>query len=174
MSNTCCNRFFRGEAWACFLLRMWIGMRLMFAGLTKFLKKNEEGTFEFNTENAAATMENITGPMKNFTAIPEWAIDQFATVLPWALLIIGCWLIVGLFSRIALFAAGGLILSLSMGLMMLPDDVAAVQRGVEILVIALALITVKHNILAVDNLIHLAMGGDRGDRNNEPPRRQKD
>ena len=51
MSEKCCNRMFRGEAWACFFLRMWIGMRLLFAGLTKWKAKNEEGQWEFNSEN---------------------------------------------------------------------------------------------------------------------------
>ena len=42
--------------------------------------------------------------------------------------------------------------------MLLPDDVDVVRRGVELIVIALALMTVKHNILAVDNLVDMAIG----------------
>ena len=46
------------------------------------------------------------------------------------------------------------------GLMLLPDDVAAVQRGIEIIVIGLALMTVQHNVVAVDNLIQLGLSKD--------------
>ena len=54
MSQQSNYKFFQGEAWACFFLRMWIGMRLMFAGLTKFLVKDEEGKWNFDPENATA------------------------------------------------------------------------------------------------------------------------
>ncbi|MFP6874132.1 MAG: hypothetical protein VCA55_11560 [Verrucomicrobiales bacterium] len=158
MSEQCCNRIFRGEAWACFLLRMWIGMRLLFAGLTKWKVKNDEGQWEFAPSNGEKVMENITGVMKANTPIPESMLGYYATFLPWALVITGIWVIIGLFTRLSLIAAGAVILSLSFGLMLLPDDVDTVRRGVEILIIALALVTVKHNIFAVDNLVEMAIG----------------
>lgn len=176
MSTNCCCRIFRGEAWACFLLRMWIAMRLILAGITKFLGKNEEAEWELKQENAAALMENITGTMKTQTPIPQWMLDQYAGVLPFALVGVGCWVAIGLFTRISLIAAGFIILSLTFGLLMLPEDVEGTMRGIEIIVVALALITAKHNILAVDNLIGLAIGGDRDDDDSseEAPRRKKD
>ena len=61
-------------------------MRLMFAGLTKFLGKNEEGGWSFDPENAQYTMSNITATMETNTAIPKFMLDQYSTVLPWALL----------------------------------------------------------------------------------------
>ena len=150
---------FRGEAWACFFLRMWIGMRLLFAGLTKWKGKNEEtGLAEFSPSHAPNAMEPIITVMKEFTPIPEGMLGIYAKFLPWALVITGIWVIIGLFTRISLIAAGAIILSLSLGLMLLPDDIDAVRRGVELIVIALALITVKHNILAVDNIVEMAIG----------------
>ena len=165
MSEPTNNRDFKGEAWACFFLRMWIGMRLMFAGLTKFLSKNEEGSWIFDQEKAGKVMGSITETMKANTAIPEVMLNQYATVLPWALLIVGATVMLGLFTRISLFLAGGLVLSLSLGLMLLPDDTAAVERGVEIIVVGLALMTVKHNTGAVDNLIGLAFSKDDDEEN---------
>ncbi|MAB61189.1 MAG: hypothetical protein CMO46_11735 [Verrucomicrobiales bacterium] len=155
-----CCKFFQGEAWACFFLRMWIGMRLMFAGLTKFLGKNEEGGWSFDPENAQYTMSNITATMEANTAIPKFMLDQYSTVLPWALLLVGASVMLGFFTRISLFLAGALVLSLSFGLMLLPDDTAAVERGVEIIVVGLALMTVKNNVGAVDNLIGMAFSKD--------------
>ena len=78
------NQFFKGEAWACFFLRMWIGMRLMFAGLTKFLTENDDGKWKFDTEKPEVIMGSITETMKANTAIPEVMLGQYATVLPWA------------------------------------------------------------------------------------------
>ena len=162
-----CCKFFQGEAWACFFLRMWIGMRLMFAGLTKFLGKNEEGFWAFNPEvpgsplkKAEWTMSNITSTMETNTAIPKFMLDQYSAVLPWALLLVGASVMLGFFTRISLFLAGALVLSLSFGLMLLPDDTAAVERGVEIIVVGLALMTVKNNVGAVDNLIGMAFSKD--------------
>merc|ERR1711990_614826 len=109
-------------------------MRLMFAGLTKFLVKNEEGKWNFDPENAKYVMGNITSPMEANTAIPAWSLGPYSTVLPWALLIVGASVMLGFFTRISLFLAGALVLSLSFGLMLLPDDTAAVERGVEIIV----------------------------------------
>ncbi|MDG1853067.1 MAG: DoxX family membrane protein [Verrucomicrobiales bacterium] len=160
MSEPTNNQFFKGEAWACFFLRMWIGMRLMFAGLTKFLNKNDEGGWSFDQEKAGKVMGSITETMKANTAIPEVMLNQYATVLPWALLIVGAAVMLGICTRISLFLAGGLVLSLSFGLMLLPDDTAAVERGVEIIVVGLALMTVKHNTGAVDNLFKLAFSKD--------------
>tara|TARA_Y100000766_G_scaffold139451_1_gene119904 strand:- start:5981 stop:6415 length:435 start_codon:yes stop_codon:yes gene_type:complete len=139
---------------------MWIGMRLMFAGLTKFLGKNEEGGWSFDPENAQYTMSNITATMEANTAIPKFMLDQYSTVLPWALLLVGASVMLGFFTRISLFLAGALVLSLSFGLMLLPDDTAAVERGVEIIVVGLALMTVKNNVGAVDNLIGMAFSKD--------------
>ena len=160
MSQQSNCKFFQGEAWACFFLRMWIGMRLMFAGLTKFLVKNEEGRWTFDTENAKYVMSNITSTMETNTAIPAWSLGPYATFLPWALLIVGASVMFGFFTRVSLFLAGAIVLSLSFGLMLLPDDTAAVERGVEIIVVGLALMTVKHNVGAVDNLIGLAFSKD--------------
>ena len=165
MSEPTNNRDFKGEAWACFFLRMWIGMRLMFAGLTKFLSKNEEGSWIFDQEKAGKVMGSITETMKANTAIPEIMLNQYALLLPWALLIVGATVMFGLFTRISLFLAGGLVLSLSLGLMLLPDDTAAVERGVEIIVVGLALMTVKHNTGALDNLIGLAFSKDDDEEN---------
>ena len=106
MSQQSNYKFFQGEAWACFFLRMWIGMRLMFAGLTKFLVKDEEGKWTFDPENAKYVMSNITSTMETNTAIPAWSLGPYSTVLPWALLIVGASVMLGFFTRISLFLAG--------------------------------------------------------------------
>jgi hypothetical protein len=177
---------------------MWIGVRLTLAGLTKFLSKeekefevtNDAGEVEtvarevwvFSKETAARTMENITGIIGDNSFLGDKESPMFVKMmelyrdtLPWVLLGVGCWVIVGLFSRLSLIVSGLIIISLSFGLLLIGEDVEGTFRAIEILVIGLALITVKHNILAVDNLIQLAIGGDKdGDDAESAPRRKKD
>ena len=92
MSQHCStNRLFRGEAWACFLLRMWIGMRLMFAGLTKWKGTNEEGKIVFKPENAEKIQEAIVTQMSAATPLSTAMVKSYAHALPWALLVVGIW-----------------------------------------------------------------------------------
>ncbi|MEM1297205.1 MAG: hypothetical protein AAGH89_17705 [Verrucomicrobiota bacterium] len=147
------NRFILGEAWACFFLRMFVGMRLMFAGLTKFKWSGPDGV-EYKFNEASPSMDSIGGMMGKNTLLGEYPalLEAYTATLPWILIIVGAWVISGWFTRIALIGAGGVFLSLALGLMMLPDDVETVYRGIELLCVAGALCLVRYNILAMDNL----------------------
>ena len=52
-----------------------------------------------------------------------------------------------------MFAAGLLFVSLSLGLMSLPDDDQAVMRGIEVAITAFALVTSSSNIFSLDGLL---------------------
>jgi thiosulfate dehydrogenase [quinone] large subunit len=142
-----------GEAWACLLLRLWVGMRLFFAGITKW----KSGASEFKAEAMKLKMNAISEQMATNTPIPRGMTDAFANMLPYALVAAGALIIVGLFTRLSLIAGGFIFLSLAFGLMMLPDDKESVFRGIEIALVAGALALSKYNILAVDNLIGMAL-----------------
>ncbi len=167
-------RFFRGEAWACFILRMAIGMRLILAGVTKFMVQDKEFNWVWDNEAAATKMEQITAMISANSPLSGRMMELYEQYLPWALIIVGAWVVVGLFTRTGLVMAGLTILSLAFGLLFIGEDVEGTFRFLEIIVIALALIVAKHNILAVDNLIEFAIGGDRGEEDDDAPRRQKD
>jgi uncharacterized membrane protein YphA (DoxX/SURF4 family) len=87
------------------------------------------------------------------TILPKWGVELFAQVLPFALLAIGAWVIIGLFTRLSLSAAGLLFVGLATGLMALPDDDQAVQRGIEVAITAFALITSSANTFSLDGLL---------------------
>lgn len=142
-----------GEAWACLLLRLWVGMRLLFAGLTKW----KSGANEFKAEAMQTKMDAISEQMATNTPIPRGMTDAFANTLPYALVIVGALIIVGLFTRLSLIAGGFIFLSLAFGLMMLPDDTQSIFRGIEIGLLAGALALSRYNVLAVDNLIGMAL-----------------
>ncbi|MEM0898277.1 MAG: hypothetical protein AAGJ79_15520 [Verrucomicrobiota bacterium] len=147
------NRFILGEAWACFFLRMFVGMRLMFAGLTKFKWTGPDGVqYKFN--EASPSMDSIRAMMSDNTLLGQYpaVLDAYSSTLPWILIGVGAWVISGWFTRMSLIAAGGTFLSLALGLMMLPDDNETVYRGIELLCVAGALCLVRYNILAMDNL----------------------
>ncbi len=146
------NRFILGEAWACFFLRMFIGMRLMLAGLTKF-KTVQGGEIKYDFSKSAS-MDGLQETMANNTLLgtQPGLLEFYVKVLPFVLIFVGAWVIAGWFQRLSLIAAGAIFLSLSFGLMLLPDDLDSTLRGIELLCVAGALCLVRYNILAMDNL----------------------
>ena len=106
------------------LLRITVGVMFLFYGIGKF----RGGLFAFSH-----------GMTQSFEgALPAILVKPFATVLPFAEVIIGGLLIIGLFVRPALVAAGLLIIALTLGVTIKPDPETVahnVQYGVAIFVL---------------------------------------
>lgn len=151
MSDQSCHTKCRTEwAYAHLLLRLWVGLRLLMAGLDKMRQKGGDGFgFSYIEKSMAPIVDTITSN----ALLPAWAIKPYAIFLPWALLITGVWCVLGLFSRVGLLLGGLTFVSLSVGLMALPDDDQAVFRGIEVGLTALALITASHNTFSLDGLL---------------------
>jgi|GEM_PF-746973 thiosulfate dehydrogenase [quinone] large subunit len=142
----CCNEW----AFAHLILRLWVGMRLLFAGLDKMRQKGGDGFgFEWIEKSMQPIVDNFVGN----PYLPGFMLKPYAVVLPYALLISGLLVTLGLFTRWSLLAGGLTFISLAFGLMALPDDDQAVYRGIEVALTAFALITAAHNSLSVDALI---------------------
>ena len=176
-----------GLAFAALYLRLFIGMRLFFAGLEKWKVKvtvdeNGDKLTEafwkydlFNAETYNEKMGPIVAGMHNDSALPMWMIEQYAGMLGWMLLIVGAWVLIGIASRTALVAAGGVFLSLTFGLSVIGADPELAQRGIEIGIIAGALALARYQVFGVDGLIRLAMGGgSKSASDDEPSPRKKD
>jgi uncharacterized membrane protein YphA (DoxX/SURF4 family) len=186
-----------GLAFGALILRLWIGMRLLFAGLEKWKTKVTEGVTEkvtgadgtiteelvqktfwkYDLGNAEVYTENmgrITSSMNNDSPLRLWMIEQFGGILGWMLLIVGAWVILGLFSRAALVAAGFVFLSLTFGLATIGADPEIVERGIEIGLVVAALALARYQVFGVDGLIRLAMGKSGGSDDDKPAKRQKD
>ncbi|MEM7387977.1 MAG: hypothetical protein AAF514_23830 [Verrucomicrobiota bacterium] len=138
-------------------LRLWIGFRLLFAGLDKFMDfKTGEWSMEYYNNKMEAisglikenslVLNNIPGLGENSKLI-EFFFDLYSKSLGWGLLIIGATLILGIFTRLSLVAAGFLFLTLSIGLMMLPDDDGIAYLGIHVGLVAAALIMSRHSKL---------------------------
>lgn len=137
-------------AYAHLILRLWVGLRLLMAGLDKMRQKGGDGFgFEWIEKSMAPIVETMTAS----ALMPVAMIKPYAVVLPWALLVTGVWCLLGIFSRLGLLLGGLVFVSLSFGLMALPDDDQAVARGVEVALTAFALLTASHNKFSLDGLL---------------------
>lgn len=152
MSDSSCSSSCRWDlAFANLLLRLWIGMRLFFAGLDKFRYGSGDDA-SFTMENYEKKMQAIANLTHNNGFLPQNLCDLYAKPLGFLLLIGGVWAVLGLFSRLGLFFCGLVFLSLGVGLATLPDDTEVLFIGVHVLIVAAALATNQHNKLSLDGL----------------------
>ncbi len=152
MSDSSCSSSCRWDlALANLLLRLWIGLRMLFAGLDKF-RAGSGVDATFNLENYQKKMEAIAKLTHGNGFLPQNLCDLYAKPLGYLLLIGGVWAVLGLFSRLGLFFCGLVFLSLGVGLATLPDDTEVLYIGVHILIVAAALATNPHNKFSLDGL----------------------
>lgn len=137
------------------ILRLWVGLRLFMAGIDKFRDKATKAYNFSDWTTLKANVKPLFDNMTKETFLPDIMVANYVFVLSYALIIVGAWVIVGLFTRASLFFAGLLFVSLSFGLMALPDDDQAVFRGIEVAITAFALVTAsrQHNRLSLDGLL---------------------
>ena len=159
MSDTSPATSFRPRldlAFANLTLRLWVGLRLVMAGVDKF-RSGDGAAATFNPAN----YETKTGVIaklitdNSFLAafLPASMIDAYAHSIGYILLVVGVWVLIGLFSEFALLAAGLTFFSLGIGLAALPDDMELTANiGVGIMITALALITNRHGIVSLDGI----------------------
>src|SRR5687768_9685724 len=108
----------RGEYTAAFLLlRLFLGLRTLMAGLEKF-----EANRSYSAENYTENMTRMAKGISANSTIPEWAAKAFALPLGYLLVILGVAILLGIKTRVALFITGVLYVGLAFGLM-------AVQEG---------------------------------------------
>jgi len=147
--SACCTRL--ELVFANLLLRLWIGMRLVMAGLDKFRAGEGTGT-TFSVANYEAKTERIAQLTWEKGFLPEELCRLYAQPLGYLLIAAGIWAVIGLFSRLGLLFAGFMFLSLGLGLATLPDDTEVVLIGVQVLICAAALGTNAHNKISLDGL----------------------
>ena len=142
-------------AFANLILRLWVGLRLFMAGIDKFRDKATKeyalGDLSVLKKNAQPLFDNMTA--ETIMGKAPMLVSSYIFVLSYALIIVGIWVIIGLFTRLGLLLAGFLFVSLSFGLMALPDDDQAVFRGIEVAITAFALVTCAHNAISLDGIL---------------------
>ncbi len=151
--SPCCPRL--DLAFANLITRLWVALRLFMAGVDKF-RAGDGANATFNMANYETKSAQIAKLMTDNSLLPALPFDitgPFAHYIGFVLLGVGAWVAIGLFSELALFAAGLTFLSLGFGLAALPDDLELCANiGIGILMTAAALHTNRHGYLSLDGL----------------------
>ena len=129
---------------AYFLLRLFLGLRTLMAGLEKF-----EANRSYSTENYSANMTRMAEGISKNSMIPVWASKSFALPLGYILVILGLCILLGIKSRISLFLTGLLYTGLAFGLMAVQESEGVAWIGSQVLMFAVALALVRHNRFAL-------------------------
>jgi thiosulfate dehydrogenase (quinone) large subunit len=152
------------------ILRLWLAVRAILTGIEKFgAYKNVQKPLI----DSVTGMEDPSGAMvdvkvkvyafTNYSGIPPTLKDKFANepLLPHplltlfdhllgpALIITGLMLLLGLGTRISLFAQGLIYVVLTVGLILIHQDDGISWLGVHVALVALALMLAEHNKFAI-------------------------
>jgi hypothetical protein len=158
--KSCCfsNGFlFSDLTWAMLLLRAWIGLRMLAAGIVKFKSISPDGAMTISLENyygkegeaGSGWVNHAFEPFWKYGGLPEDMARLYTSSLGWLMLLGGFLIFFGITNRLALIFGAAVMLSLSFGLFTLDDSqeigYIAAQFGLFVAAIALA----KHNRLMV-------------------------
>jgi len=166
------NRWFRDwndKTFAFFVLRAWLGMRALVAGIEKFsgIKITEQPLLDdFGEPDISGAMIEVKTKVYGFShyhAVPDALKDAFSkqpllppflltpyyACLGYILIILGVMLLLGVCTRASLFMMGLLYASLTLGLILIGQDGGIAWLGIHIGLVTLALTLAKHNRLAL-------------------------
>lgn len=158
-----------GETLGFWVLRAWLGLRALLTGVEKFAGTRVEQTpllDEFgNPDMSGATVEvkvkvyglahyhglppSLESAFAREPLLPGWALSAYGAVLGWALIALGAALLLGVCTRLTLFAMGLLYASLTAGLILIGQDAGIAWLGVHVALVALALRWSDANRLAL-------------------------
>jgi thiosulfate dehydrogenase [quinone] large subunit len=126
------------------LLRLFLGLRTLLAGIEKFESK---GTYSLSnySENMSRMASGITGA----SFLPLWATKNFALTLGYILVILGAALLLGLKTRATLIVTGLVYTGLSFGLMAVQESEGVAWLAIHVALIAGALLLVRYNRFAL-------------------------
>jgi len=149
---------------AMWVLRLWLSVRAIGAGIEKFAgKKGSEAAVEIDgepndyglTESASEKVygfdhyhgvpEALYGKFQAEPLVPGFMLKIYDITLGPLLLIFGFMLLLGVCTRISLFAMGLIYTSLSFGLILLKQDAGVAWLATHIILVVMALVLAKHN-----------------------------
>jgi thiosulfate dehydrogenase [quinone] large subunit len=159
-----------GATLAFLTLRFWLAARAIITGLEKFAgakasevlvevdgKANPYGLTADASEKVYGfshyhgVPEALYGQLEREPLIPGFALSLYDKMLGPALIIFGITLLIGVLTRISLFAVGLIYVSLTIGLILLKQDAGIAWLGIHILATSYALLHVQHNRFAISS-----------------------
>jgi thiosulfate dehydrogenase [quinone] large subunit len=121
------------------LLRLFLGLRTLMAGVEKF-ESGGRYSLEFYRQNMARMAEGITGA----SFLPLWATRPFALSLGFLLLLLGTALLAGIKTRLTLLAMGLVYVALAFGLMAVQEAEGVAWLAIHVALIAGALCLARY------------------------------
>ena len=170
MDNKTSNSSDLGYVLGILLLRIWLGIRSLQTGIEKFAGTkasaapvNIDGAPNTYGLTESTTMKTYS--LSDYHGVPQALYEKFSTeplipgffltiyniVLGPALLILGLTVLLGIATRVSLFAMGLMYTSLTFGLILIKQDSGVAWLGIHIIMIVMALALAKHNRLAILN-----------------------
>lgn len=144
-SNSSSSTSCRCELTSAFLLlRLFLGLRTLAAGLEKFEANNS-----LSVSNYSENMNRIATAINKYSVLPLWATKAFAMPLGYLLVIFGVAILLGIKTRISLFLTGLLYVGLAFGLMAVQEGEGVAWIGMQVLMFAVALTLTRHNRFAL-------------------------
>ena len=139
------NSAVRCEYTAAFLLlRLFLGVRTLLAGLEKF-----EANKSYSMENYTTNMGRMAKGISDYSFIPLWGANIFAMSLGFLLFILGAAILLGIKSRVSLFCAGLLYVALGFGLAAVQEGEGVAWIGMQVMMFAFALVLVRNERFAL-------------------------
>jgi thiosulfate dehydrogenase [quinone] large subunit len=169
-TNDCCGQGHCGFTPAFLLLRGWLGVRALLTGIEKFAATKTTQTPLMDPTTGMADPSGAMVDVKvkfyaltNYSGIPASLQDKFAAepLLPKfmltpfdyflgpALMLTGLMLLLGLGTRLSLWAQGLIYIALTAGLILIRQDDGVAWLGIHMALIALALLLARHNRFAL-------------------------
>ena len=133
-----------GHTLAFLVLRLFLGLRTLMAGIEKFESK---GTY--SVANYRDNMHHMAEGITSASFLPLWMTNAFAMTLGYVLTLLGALLILGVKSRTMLFITGLVYVGLGFGLMVVQEQQGTAWIGIYVGLIAGALLLSRHDRLSV-------------------------
>lgn len=170
MNTTRNDSLLNGQTLAFLLLRGWLGIRALIAGLDKYSEavKKQHPLIDPITgmQDPSGAMVDVTEKVYGFSryhGVPQVLQDKFAlepllpamllkpfyAVLGPLLIILGITLLLGIATRISLFLQGLLYIALTIGLMLINQNDGVAWLGIHTALVAMALVLADHNRIAL-------------------------
>jgi uncharacterized membrane protein YphA (DoxX/SURF4 family) len=138
------NKFFdmSPESWAFLALRIFIGLRMLLAGLMKF--RTDSG-FSFDNYYHGFVSSQIDF-FSSHTFLPKWTLWPYLNSLAYLEILFGILLLVGIRVKMSLTLTALLLISIAFGVMLLPTGSPMVADiGVFLGLTCFALLLAKHH-----------------------------
>ena len=121
--------------WAFLLLQLFLGLRLLVAGASKFHGSDGLSFSHFYGQVLPA----LSQPFLENSLLPAWSLKLYLGVLPYGEILIGSGILVAGRNRVPLILAGLLYLSLAFGQMLIGGQSTVADIAIHLVLVVLAL-----------------------------------